>query len=115
MRSVARTDSWHPPVLRVAAAQATGLDALREAVDAHRAHLGDAGLAGKRRKQEKHWVESALRERFGSEGFSALLSHMPTIVGGPFARIDAAVSLLRERLLHSDTAQAVSRVRMPQA
>ena len=66
----ARTDAWTPPVLLVSASHGTGLPALRDAIAAHRAHLGVAGLAARRLRQEQAWWQSALRERFGSEGLA---------------------------------------------
>ena len=99
----ARADAWTPPVLLVSASQGTGLAALREAIDTHRAHLGPAGLAARRRRQEQAWVEGAVREQFGSEGLGFARRLAVALPSAPFARMDAMAARLRERLHHSGT------------
>jgi LAO/AO transport system kinase len=112
----ARSDSWTPPVLLVSAAQGTGLDALRDTIAAHRAHLGASRLAARRRMQESVWIEQTLRARFGSEGLLAAPPFDPA-AGGPFTRMDAASAALRARLAldHSGTNAGPPPVTKPQA
>lgn len=111
----ARSDKWAPPVLLVSATQGTGLDALREAVAAHRAHLGTAGLAARRRRQERAWVEGATLARFGSEGVAVSRRLSQTLPASTFARMDAIGALLLARLHHSDTSGDAAPVTKPQA
>lgn len=93
----ARTDAWAPPVVLVSASQGAGLDVLREKIAAHRAHLGAGGIAARRHGQEAHWVDSAVRDKFGTEGL-AFARTMAASAAGPFARIDAAMQVLAGRL-----------------
>ena len=61
-------DSWRPPVLAVSSVEGTGIEELREALDAHRAHLDSpAGEdAGRRR------VERLIRRAMFSRAASAV-------------------------------------------
>lgn len=111
----ARSDSWTPPVLLVSATQGTGLVDLREAVAAHRAHLGTAGLAARRRRQERAWVEGAILARFGSEGLGLARRFTQSLPAATFARMDAISASLLARLHHSDTPLDASAVTKPQA
>jgi len=85
---------WIAPVVLVSAASGAGLDDLAAAVAAHRGHLGaDRRLAERRAAQARHWIEDAVRVRFGSRGLAAVdpVAALAT-AGGPFgaiARLDA--------------------------
>ena len=111
----ARSDAWTPPVLLVSATQGTGLSALREAVAAHRAHLGTTGLAARRQRQERAWVEGAILARFGSEGVALARHVTQNLPVATFARMDAIGTLLLARLHHSGTSRDASWVTKPQA
>lgn len=111
----ARSDRWTPPVLLVSATQGSGLEALREAIAAHRAHLGTAGLASRRRRQERAWVEGAVLARFGSEGVALARRVAQNLPAATFARMDAIAALLLARLHHSDTSRTAAPVTKPQA
>jgi LAO/AO transport system kinase len=85
---------WVAPVVLVSAASGTGLADLAGAVTGHRDHLAAGGrLAGRRAAQARHWVEDAVRVRFGARG----LARVDTVAAlaascGPFgaiARLDA--------------------------
>ena len=85
---------WVAPVVLVSAASGAGLADLAEAVAGHRAHLAEAArLFARRAAQARHWVEDAVRVRFGLRGLAA--SDVDAALareGGPFgaiARIDA--------------------------
>jgi LAO/AO transport system kinase len=80
-----------PPVLLVSARDGTGIDALAEALDAHRRRLvsGD-GLRERRRRGRESFVLEALELRYGSFGVES--------IGGPPA--------LRARIREDDTATA---------
>ncbi len=81
--SGARTDGWRPTVLAVSAQTGAGLDALAEAVDAHRRWLAEDGRAGRlRAAQARAWIEDAVRGRFGTMGLQA--------VSAELSRLDAA-------------------------
>jgi LAO/AO transport system kinase len=60
-------------VLKVSARDGVGIDALLEALDAHRSHLESAGeLARRRRRADEAWALEALEVRFGSFGLDAV-------------------------------------------
>ena len=85
---------WIAPVVLVSAASGSGLDDLAAAVAGHRAHLGESGrLAARRAAQARHWVEDAIRVRFGARGLAAIdVAAALTATDGPFgaiARLDA--------------------------
>jgi len=81
---------WTPPVLLASARDREGIEALVEALDAHRRHLLDSGaLAQRRARGRQTHVVDALARRYGSHGLERL--------GGPVAvaervRESAAVS-----------------------
>jgi LAO/AO transport system kinase len=86
--------AWIAPVVLVSAASGAGLDDLAGAVAGHRAHLGEAGrLAARRAAQARHWVEDAIRVRFGARGLGAVdVAAALAASEGPFgaiARLDA--------------------------
>jgi LAO/AO transport system kinase len=66
-------DDWQPPVLLVSARDASGIDALADALDAHRQRLTQAGALAARRAAgaEAHVIESLAR-RYGSYGIERL-------------------------------------------
>ncbi len=61
-------EAWQPQIVAVSAARREGMDALIEALDAHRAWLGKDRLAAQRHAQAETWLEQSIRERFGREG-----------------------------------------------
>jgi LAO/AO transport system kinase len=64
---------WTPPVLLVSARDARGIDALLEALDAHRRHLEASGeRAARRRRGREALVAGALLRRYGSFGLERL-------------------------------------------
>ena len=73
--SLAPHDSagWQPPVLMVSARDGSGIDALADALDAHRRHLIDSDDLRARRAagRDAHGVESRAR-RYGSHGLEQL-------------------------------------------
>lgn len=65
--------SWRTPVLLVSARDGTGIDALAEALAAHRTALLEAGeWAGRRRRARVAWVQDALERRYGSFGIERI-------------------------------------------
>lgn len=64
-----RPDGWSPPVLRVSARDARGIDELVDVLDAHRRHLEASGEgAARRRRGREALVAGALERRYGSYG-----------------------------------------------
>jgi LAO/AO transport system kinase len=64
---------WLPPVLLVSARDGSGIDALLEATDAHRAQaLASGALLERRREGAVQHVLSALAQRFGSYGLEKI-------------------------------------------
>ncbi len=90
-------------VVLVSAATGAGLDDLDAAIARHRDRLGRSGRLGLRRAaQARHWVEDALRVRFGQRGLAALPYGMAGDGNRPFAAILAATALLGARLTRPD-------------
>jgi LAO/AO transport system kinase len=85
-------DGWQVPVLAVSAQDGSGLEALHQAISAHRAFLDNAGL-GKRRLalRQEAWVADYLKTRYGQAGCHLL---DPAVLirdgGGPFSAMRLA-------------------------
>jgi len=72
---------WDPPVLSTSAIDHGGVEALWEAIEAHRAHLGASGaLAERRRVRLLREVESLAAERFRVQVATALAAD-PALAG----------------------------------
>lgn len=65
-------DDWRVPVLVTSARDRTGIDALVDTLDAHRAAQGAAGQRERRREGETHWTLSLLLRRHGEHGLEVL-------------------------------------------
>jgi LAO/AO transport system kinase len=64
---------WVPPVLLTSARDGLGIDALADALAAHREHLISGGsLAERRRRGAHHFILETLRRRYGSYGLAQL-------------------------------------------
>jgi LAO/AO transport system kinase len=69
-------EDWVPPVLLASARDGEGIDALFDALEAHRASsIGSGRLAERRRRGREAFVRDALQNRYGSYGLEA--------IGGP--------------------------------
>jgi LAO/AO transport system kinase len=71
-----REDGWAVPVVRTSALKGEGMEALAEALEAHRAHLAawwDAARAARLRRRVRRLVEVALRRRFWTPARQAAL------------------------------------------
>jgi LAO/AO transport system kinase len=92
-------DGWTPPVVRTVATSGDGVDELVEAVDAHRAWLGEQGLRERRVRRASGEVEAlaleALRARVGGvAGADRLEALAAEVVDGrtdPWAAADRLV------------------------
>ncbi len=81
---------WEVPVLAVSATSGGGLEALREALDAHAVWLAADGRLGRRRRaQAEGWLEDAVRERWGREGLARARADADrlTFDGSPFSAL----------------------------
>ncbi len=66
-------DDWATRVLSVSSRSGAKLEVLMAALEAHRAHLAEAGrLTGARHRQAEGWIAEALRDRFGRQGLARL-------------------------------------------
>ncbi|MBB4305484.1 LAO/AO transport system kinase [Rhodobium orientis] len=92
--------SWKAPVVAVSAATGTGLDGLSDALDSHRAHLSSAGhLATRRARQNRQWLDQALKSRFGTVGAKLVTKvDLPDAEARPFAAIKTASDALKAAL-----------------
>jgi LAO/AO transport system kinase len=65
------TGDWAVPVLTVSALRREGIDALADAIAAHRRWLGEGDrLTRARSGQAIHWLAESVREAFGREGLA---------------------------------------------
>lgn len=90
---------WLAPVVLVSATAATGLEDLAAAVAAHAAWLAAEGhRATRRAAQARHWVEDAIRVRFGARGLACV--DVAAVLGGrgPFGAIHLLDADLAARL-----------------
>ena len=62
---------WETPIVATSATKDTGIDALIDALDAHRLHL-ESRLQDRRRKGEVQWSLELFRRKHGEHGVSAL-------------------------------------------
>ena len=95
-------DGWEVPVLSASATRGTGIGALADTLQRHRALLAENGsLAARRRRYQGHWLLKRLREEFGSFGIQrlggehALLERTAGDGGSPFVQLES----LRQHLL----------------
>jgi LAO/AO transport system kinase len=66
-------DEWPVKALALSSRSGAGVDALVEALEAHRCYLtADNRLLVARHRQSEGWVAESLRERFGREGIARL-------------------------------------------
>ncbi|HLG47641.1 MAG TPA: methylmalonyl Co-A mutase-associated GTPase MeaB [Reyranella sp.] len=73
--SLAPAGDWPLKTLAVSSRSGAGMDALMEALEAHRDHLEQEGrLIVARHRQSEGWLHEALRERFGTRGLARLRS-----------------------------------------
>ncbi len=73
--SLATAGDWPLKTLAVSSRSGSGMDALMEALEAHRGHLDQEGrLVVARHRQSEGWLHEALRERFGTRGLARLQS-----------------------------------------
>lgn len=80
-----RPNAWTPPVLLASARDAQGIEAISEAILAHRKYLETSGsLAARLENGKFEWLESALLERYGSYGIDAIggRDHVQEILRG---------------------------------
>ena len=99
-------DAWQPPVLLIAASEDRGIEALVDAILAHRDAVAPDARRARRRAGEERFVRHELLQRYGSFGIAAiggpegLAAHLAAVADLPpltrVARIgDAVESALR--------------------
>ena len=72
--AVGATDAggWRPPVLLIAASEDRGINALVDAILAHRAAVTPAARRARRRAGDERFVRTELLQRYGSFGLAAI-------------------------------------------
>jgi LAO/AO transport system kinase len=66
-----RDADWDTPIIATSATKGTGIDALIDALDAHRQHL-DATLPARRRQGEVQWTLDLFSRKHGEHGLATL-------------------------------------------
>lgn len=90
---------WRAPVVMLSANAGSGLDDLELALAAHAEWLGRADrLRARRSAQERHWVEDAIRVRFGVRGLAVARTAIAATAGAPFSAIRRITADLDARL-----------------
>jgi len=85
---------WVAPVVLVSSTAGTGLDDLAAAVAGHGDWLAEDRRAGRRAAQARHWIEDAVRVRWGVRGLAAVAADLRRVGEGPFGamrRLDATL------------------------
>jgi GTPase len=102
LRAPSHAEDWRVPALAASATMGTGIEALVDSIEAHRAWLVAKDLlAPVRARFQAEWIIKRLLEEFGRFGIetlggrSRLLSRLIEAQGSPFEQYDA----LRDRLL----------------
>ncbi|MCC7049648.1 MAG: AAA family ATPase [Alphaproteobacteria bacterium] len=85
---------WSPAIEIVAAPRGQGIDTLIGEIDRHVAWLDGERLAARRAAQARHWLELAIRERFGREGLSRAGALDLAPGESPFGRLRAITKSL---------------------
>jgi len=99
--SAGRHVGWKAPILKTSAASGDGIDAVIEAISAHRAWLGSSGeLEARRRRRAATEIEAialgAVRQRFAAVVGSAVLDKAASsVVDGTTDPFEAAEALIR--------------------
>ena len=93
---------WIPPILKISALRDEGIERLKEAIERHRAHLGEEGLREKRKGRLRAFlqriVEEELRRRlWNSYGTALLDTQIEKIFRGKQGPYAAARALLQQR------------------
>ncbi|BBE71030.1 ArgK/MeaB family GTPase [Oharaeibacter diazotrophicus] len=98
--AVRAADALVPPVLTVSSTAGTGLDALLEAVERHRAWTTDPVRADRLRAARfRHWVADAVKVGFGTAGLALVdLDRALEAAAGPFGAVAAETAALARRL-----------------
>ncbi len=100
LRLVRGKDEWAPPVVTVSGLTDVGVDDLWEHVLAHRAHLGDDGLAARRARQQLDFTWALVRDELDqrlrhSPGVRAIREEVRAgVLGGELPATVAADRLL---------------------
>jgi LAO/AO transport system kinase len=96
--------SWQVPIVATSAQDGRGLGELADALEAHRTHLGTAGLARRRHQGEVAWVLSLFTRRHGEHGVEtlggkvALRARIAADLGGKASPVALAHALGNEYL-----------------
>jgi LAO/AO transport system kinase len=92
-------DAWATPVILASSVTGEGIDAVLSALDQHQLWLDDASRrADLRRRQAQHWIEDAVRTRFGARGLARLDLTVQVDPSRPFETIRMASLMLDQRL-----------------
>ena len=82
--------------LKLSAAKGEGVDALIEAICGRLAVIGEVKLAERRRSQAESWLRTALLQRFGEQGLTAMAEALTLPRGrAPFGYCQAIAGKMR--------------------
>jgi LAO/AO transport system kinase len=100
---------WRPPIVKTVATERRGIDELDEAIEQHRAHLGDPSLSGGiRREKIRARLKNAVRERlleaaWERKGLKALLDRAADqVLEGTVSPYRAARDLIERMTDHGE-------------
>lgn len=99
MLSLAMRD-WMPPIVPTVALTNQGIEKLKEAIEQHRAFLGEAGLQARRRERLRAFLRQLIEEEFRAslwdgEGLKNLESHLEKVWTKELSPYQAARELLK--------------------
>ncbi|TMQ60691.1 MAG: methylmalonyl Co-A mutase-associated GTPase MeaB [Candidatus Eisenbacteria bacterium] len=104
------TATWRPPIVNTVATERRGIEELNEAIEKHRAHLGDPSVSrGLRREKIRARLKNAVRERllegaWGRKGLGALLDRAADqVLEGTISPYRAARDLIERMTDHGES------------
>ncbi|ADV66986.1 methylmalonyl Co-A mutase-associated GTPase MeaB [Deinococcus maricopensis] len=88
-------DDWFAPVVKARADQQEGIEGVLNAIRAHRAHLGEAGLHARRHERARFELRAALQDRAGRLVAGAGADLIDRLARGDLSADQAAAELLQ--------------------
>jgi LAO/AO transport system kinase len=87
--------TWFAPIVKTIGSKEQGIPELLEAIDAHRAHLGETGLRTRRLERARFELNAAIQFEARTRALSAEQELLERIGAGEITARDAALEVLR--------------------